>query len=51
LPQRLKRILTELERPMTAAELVLVIANTDDPEQPVRDALLMLYMGLLQLLP
>ncbi len=45
LPQRLKRILSVLDKPRTAAELVLVIANGEDPEQPVRDALLLLYMG------
>lgn len=48
LPQRLKRILTALDRPRTAAELVLLISNADDPEQPVRDALLLLYMGAIK---
>jgi len=45
LPQRLKRVLSELGKPRTAAELVLAIANPEDPEQPVRDTLLLLYMG------
>jgi hypothetical protein len=43
LPQRLKQLLSELDRPMRAPELRRI--NSDDPDQPVRDALLLLYIG------
>jgi serine/threonine-protein kinase len=43
LPQRLKQLLSELDRPMRAIELRRI--NSDDPDQPVRDALLLLYLG------
>jgi serine/threonine-protein kinase len=42
LPQRLKQLLSELDRPMRATELR---KSGDDPEQPTRDALLLLYLG------
>jgi serine/threonine protein kinase len=45
LPQRLKRLLTALDRPYTAPELMFKLANDEDPEQPLRDALLLLYLG------
>lgn len=45
LPQRMKRLLTALDRPYTAPELMIKLANEDDPEQPLRDALLLLYLG------
>jgi serine/threonine protein kinase len=43
LPQRLKLLLSSLDRPMRANELRRTTA--DDPEQPLRDALLLLYLG------
>jgi serine/threonine-protein kinase len=43
LPQRLKQLLSELDRPMRAMELRRI--NSDDPDQPLRDALLLLYLG------
>lgn len=43
LPQRLKLQLSELDRPMRAAELRRI--GSDDAEQPIRDALLLLYLG------
>jgi hypothetical protein len=42
LPQRLKQVLSELDRPMRAGELR---KSGDDPDQPTRDALLLLYLG------
>jgi serine/threonine-protein kinase len=45
LPQRLKRLLTALDKPYTAPELMIKLANDDDFEQPLRDALLLLYLG------
>ena len=45
LPQRLKRLLTALDRPYTAPELMIKLANDEDPEQPLRDSLLLLYLG------
>jgi serine/threonine-protein kinase len=47
LPQRLKLLLSSLDRPMRAAELRRSAA--DDPQQPLRDALLLLYLGALRL--
>ena len=43
LPQRLKQLLSELDRPMRATELRRI--SSDDPDQPLRDALLLLYLG------
>jgi serine/threonine protein kinase len=45
LPLRMKRLLTELDRPYTAPELMIKLGNDEDPEQPLRDALLLLYLG------
>jgi serine/threonine protein kinase len=43
LPQRLKLLLSSLDRPMRAIELRR--SGGDDAEQPLRDALLLLYLG------
>jgi serine/threonine protein kinase len=48
LPQRMKRLLTALDRPYTAPELIIKLANEEDPEQPLRDALLLLYLGAIR---
>jgi serine/threonine protein kinase len=46
LPQRLKQLLSELDRPLRVTELRR--GPGDDPEQPLRDALLLLYLGALR---
>lgn len=46
LPQRLKLVLSELDRPMRATELRRT--SGEDPEQPIRDALLLLYLGAIR---
>jgi serine/threonine-protein kinase len=46
LPQRLKLVLSELDRPMRALELRRT--SGDDPDQPIRDALLLLYLGAIR---
>jgi serine/threonine protein kinase len=48
LPQRMKRLLTALDRPYTAPELMIKLANEEDPEQPLRDSLLLLYLGAIR---
>jgi eukaryotic-like serine/threonine-protein kinase len=45
LPQRLKRFLTSLERPMTVPELAKRLDGGAELEQPLRDALLLLHLG------
>jgi eukaryotic-like serine/threonine-protein kinase len=45
LPSRLKRFLTQLDRPQTVPELMLQIDPGADFEQPFRDALLLLHVG------
>lgn len=46
LPQRLKLVLSELDRPMRASELRRT--SGEDEEQPIRDALLLLYLGAIR---
>jgi serine/threonine-protein kinase len=45
LPNRFKRLLNELDRPLRGLELMLVIDDPNDPERPLRDALLLLRLG------
>jgi serine/threonine protein kinase len=48
LPQRLKLLLTSLDRPMRVSELRRSSAG-DAPDQPLRDVLLLLYLGAVRL--
>ncbi len=45
LPNRFKRLLNELDRPLRGLELMLVIDDPEDAERPLRDALLLLRLG------
>lgn len=45
LPARLKRLLTHLKHPALIAALARQLEATSDPEQPTRDALLLLHLG------
>jgi serine/threonine protein kinase len=49
LPQRMRRLLTELDRPRSVPDLIVRLAQEQEPEQVVRDALLLLHLGALRL--
>lgn len=48
LPVRMKRLLTELDRPRSIPELMVKLADRIDPEQLVRDAVLLLHLNALR---
>jgi serine/threonine protein kinase len=48
LPLRMKRLLTELDRPRSIPELMVKLADRIDPEQLVRDAVLLLHLNALR---
>ena len=49
LPQRMRRLLTELDRPRSMPDLMVRLSQEQEPDQSVRDAVLLLYVGALRL--
>lgn len=49
LPQRMRRMLTELDRPRSMPDLIVRLSQDQEPEQIVRDAVLLLHVGGLRL--
>ena len=49
LPQRMRRLLTELDRPRSMPDLMVRLSQDEEPEQVVRDAVLLLHLGALRL--
>ncbi|MFT3921907.1 MAG: serine/threonine-protein kinase [Myxococcales bacterium] len=49
LPQRMRRFLTELDRPRSMPDLIVRLSQEQEPDQIVRDAVLLLHLGALRL--
>jgi len=49
LPQRMRRLLTELDRPRSMPDLIVRLAQDQDADHVVRDAVLLLHLGALRL--